>query len=351
MRTINPDPQADEGKKSGFFWKRMDFWVVLLLLAAASFFYKDSWHDIRKGIRQITQKELLYSIILSFAAYLLEGMTIACMMSTVMHAFPIKRGIAIAYLCEFYRLITLGNGSGFAEIHYLHKSGIETGTATVLTMLQYICKRTGVMVLGGAGFAVLSCKEGTQMLCKDYIGFMAVGCMVSLIVIAAFLCIALSAKVTGVVCKAADWLSVRKPSWKKRMQGWKEQAVLLNRSGRVILGQKRKMAGVILLQIGKLLLFYAIPVCLLQNDAPLYDTLPGRAACIFLMAVVYMLSGVIPAPSGAASLEFVFLLFFSRFAGTQAVVPAILVFRFVTWIIPFMVGGVLKFFYKIQAGL
>lgn len=342
MKTINPDPQADEKKNPRVFWRRADFWVILILLAVASAFYQDSWREIREGIRQITHKELACSILLSAAAYLLEGMTIACMVSTVMHSFPVKQGTVIAYLCEFYRLITLGNGSGLAEIHYLRISGIEAGTAAVLTMIQYICKRTAIMILGGIGFVVLSCGNATRSLCKEYAGFMAAGCAVSIVVIAAFLCIALSTKIASVIYKTADWLRIKLPSWDTRLYTWKKQIALLNQSGKTIIEQRCRITCAIMVQIGKLLLFYAIPVYLLQNNQLLQNGLPGWRECIFLMAVVYMLSGVIPAPSGVGSLEFVFLLFFSRFAGTQTAVPAILVFRFVTWILPFAVGGLLK---------
>ena len=82
MKTIRQDPQDDERKK-GVFWKRAGFWVILLLLAAASVFYRDSWQDIREGIRQITRRELLCCIGISVSAYFLEGMTIACMMCAV----------------------------------------------------------------------------------------------------------------------------------------------------------------------------------------------------------------------------------------------------------------------------
>lgn len=346
MKIINPDPQADKDKKSRNFWKRADFWVILILLAIASAFYRDSWHEIREGMRRITRKELAYSILLSAAAYLLEGMTIACMMSTVRHSFPVKQGTVIAYLCEFYRLITLGSGSGLAEIHYLHKSGIEAGTATVLTMIQYICKRIAIMILGGAGFVVLFCGTDTRELCREYACFMAAGCVISSVVIAGFLCIALSSKITDVIYKTADWLCMKLPSWEKRVHIWKEQVALLNRSGKVIMEQRWKITQAILMQTGKLLLFYAIPVYLFQKNLPLLNGLPGWKEGIFLMAVVYMLSGVIPAPSGVGSLEFVFLLFFSRFAKAQAVVPAVLTFRFVTWILPSAVGGVMKVFGK-----
>ena len=59
------------------------------------------------------------------------------------------------------------------------------------------------------------------------------------------------------------------------------------------------------------------------------------------MAVAYLLSGVIPTPSGAGSLEFIFLLFFSGFVEFDKALVAMLVFRFATWIMPSAVGAVL----------
>lgn len=346
MKTISPDPRPDERKPGKVFWKSSGFWVILLLLAGASVFYKDSWQDIWVGIRQITRRELICCILLSVAAYFLEGMTIACMMSTVMSSLPVKKGTGIAYLCEFYRLITLGNGSGFAEIYYLHRYKIETGTATALTMLQYICKRTAVMMLGGVGFTVLLFRYDTQMLCKEYAGFMAAGCVISLTVIALFLCIALSNKIVGVIIRFMEWTAVRKPGWQKRLNAWKEQIALLNQSGRIVLRQRNKITYAILLQTGKLVLFYTVPAYFLRGSVRVQSALPEFLVCMLLMSVAYMLSGVIPAPSGVGSLEFVFLLFFSGVAGPQTAVPAILVFRFVTWIVPFMIGGVINLLYK-----
>lgn len=342
MKIINPEPQSDEEKPVKVFWQRPGFWVILLLLAGASVYYKDSWQDIWTGIQQITRGELLHCILFSVAAYFLEGMTIACMMNTVLPSLPVKKGVNIAYLCEFYRLITLGNGSGFAEIYYLHKNKIETGTATALTMLQYICKRTAIIILGSIGFGILFFRCDTQALCKDYVGFMIIGYVVSLLVITLFLCVALLNKVASVILKLMEWTVTKKPSWERRVYAWKEQIVLLNQSGRIILGQKYKIILVILLQTGKLFLFYAIPAYLLRGCLQSQVALPDFLLCILLMSVAYMLSGVIPAPSGVGSLEFVFLLFFSGVAKTQTAVPAILVFRFATWVIPFMIGGVIN---------
>ena len=116
---------------------------------------------------------------------------------------------------------------------------------------------------------------------------------------------------------------------------WRVLIILLNRSGKAILGQKKRMLCAVLIQMGKLLLFYGIIAYLLKGATEM-----GAGMCILLMALAFMLSGVIPAPSGAGALEFVFLLFFSRFVNTGAAVTAMLVYRFATWIFPAAVGGV-----------
>ena len=355
MKITNEDPCNSEVKSSRVFWKRFDFWDILLLLAAAASFYQDSLREIWEGIGQISRRELSVSILLSLAAYFLEGVTIACMMSAVTPSFSLKKGTAVAYLCEFYRLVTLGSGSGFAEIYYLCRNGIETGTATVLTMLQYVCKRAAVLLLGSLGFALLSwgygVPESGRDIFREYAVFMAAGCVIGVAVIAAFLCIILSDKIARVILCLLELLCVRVPSLEKKTRAWQEQVLLLNGTGKDMLARKRIIAHVILLQIGKLLLFYLIPAYLLHGKVSfgaggLTDGLQaGRAewvVCMLLMAVVYMLSGIIPTPSGAGSLEFVFLLFFTRFVKTQTALPVILVFRFATWIVPFLIGGAVK---------
>lgn len=90
-----------------------------------------------EGIRNVTWDELSISIMLSFLGYLLEGLTVSVMMGAVAPGAKARDGIFIAFVCEFYRLTTLGNGSGIAEIHYLHEKKVEPGSAGYLTFSVY----------------------------------------------------------------------------------------------------------------------------------------------------------------------------------------------------------------------
>ncbi len=249
MKTISQKPKGEGAKASRT--KRMIKAALLLLLAVSLFVYRDALRDITVGIRDVTWTELSLGVLLAFFGYLLEGLTISVMMGAVSPRERLWDGIFIAYACEFYRLATLGNGSGIAEIHYLHEKGVEPGSATVLTMIQYIMKRAAIMLLGVAGFVCLSHEEGTGALCREYILFLEAGCLITVMVIAVFLCIALS----GRVANALSW-----------------------------------------------------------------------------------------------ALEFVFLLFFTCFTDAKTAVPAILLFRFATWICPAAAGGLLLSVHGLSAG-
>lgn len=345
-RKLKNDIQDSSFFSRHFTWKKIIKVLLLLLLVLSMFFYRDTIQDIVEGIRNVAWSELGISIFLSFLGYLFEGLTISMMMGAVISRAKARDGIFIAFVCEFYRLTTLGNGSGIAEIHYLHEKKVEPGSATILTMIQYMMKRIAIMLFGMAGFGYLFCKETTRALCREYAAFMGTGCLITVVIIAFFLCLALSRKAADASLRILDWLSVKFRSKEESFGKWKEQILLLNRSGRSILDQKGRMFGVVLLQIGKLTAFYAIPAVFLGSKINL-----TAGECILIMAVAFMLAGVIPAPSGAGSLEFVFLLFFTCFVDSGMAVPAILLFRFATWICPAALGGVFlfvrRFFYHI----
>lgn len=333
MKIINRKRDSNNRK---FDFKRLVRIGIFLLLIFSLFFYRDSWREIFTGLRQADWKDTLAGTALAAGGYLLEGTTIFLMMEAVAPGSSALEGIRIAFLCEFYRLATLGNGSGIAEIHYLHRNGIEPGSGTVLTMIQYMWKKVAIMALGALGFVVLCRGGGTRALLGEYGLFIGYGCAGTLAVIGIFLCLIFSEKVADLASAGLRTLAGKLPSGRERILEWERQVRLLNQSGKSVLEQKRRMGCILLCQMGKLLLFYCIPACMLRGGDG-----AGVPEHVSLMAVAYLLSGVVPTPSGAGSLEFIFLLFFSGFVEFDKALVAILVFRFATWIMPFAVGAVL----------
>lgn len=315
--------------------------IIILLLMISIWIYRDSFRDILEGITQVSPTELVNSSLFAVLFFVLEGMIIYSLSVTAVSDYRIKYGISIAYCCEFYRLITFGSGTGIAEIHYLHKKGVEPAIGTGISILQFIMKKVGVAILGIISFLLLYCFPDTKELCREYIVFLAIGCIITAAIVLFLLAVTLSNNVMTFVLWLADKFTAKFPAASKKAASLKDQVRLLNESGHILLRQKRTLIQVIILNLCKLTAVYCIPAYLLQDKCSL-----GFIECTALMAVVYMLAGVIPAPSGIGSLEFVYLLFFGTFADPEITVPSLLVFRFVTWILPSLAGGLLCLYEK-----
>lgn len=67
---------------------------------------------------------------------------------------------------------------------------------------------------------------------------------------------------------------------------------------------------------------------------------------VSLTALSFMLAGVIPAPAGMGSVEVVFILLFTRVISSAKAVSAMLLLRFATNGVPFVVGGVCSLLLK-----
>lgn len=317
-------------------------WLLLLsLLALALYFYRSSLQEILEGIRALSAGQLIVSCLIATVFFLTEGYIVYHMAHPYADGFSWGKGIRIAYLCEFYRLLTLGSGSGFAAIYYLQKDGVAYAKGTGITMLQFVFKKLAVMLLGLAGFCSLLYWEEANTLLRGYGWAMAAGCLITLVIVAAMTAVTLSKHVEKWLLYALDYAAGRFPKQEKRLAGWRENLILLNDTGRELITHKKRFVLLLFFNLFKLLAIYTIPAYILTGKGSL-----DFVQSTLLMAVAYMLAGVIPAPSGIGSLEFVFLLFFNRFAEEAYTVPAILVFRFATWILPFLIGAVVSVIYR-----
>ena len=201
--------------------------------------------------------------------------------------------------------------------------------------MQFAFKKLAVMLLGVTGFICLLVQPQTKDVLDGYRTAMVTGCVITMLIAFCMTVIMLSVTVKNWLLAAIDWLEKKYPKYSTQLEKWRENLILLNDTGRELLTHKRRFLVLLALNLFKLTVIYTIPAYILYGA----DSLTVIQSTM-LMAVAYMLAGVIPAPSGIGSLEFVFLLFFNCFAQEIYTVPSILVFRFATWIVPFVIGAV-----------
>jgi hypothetical protein len=243
-------------------------------------------------------------------------------------------------MCAFYRLATLGSGNGIAQVYYYSVKGIDVSRATGLSITQYTFQKITVGVFGIVSFIILFLTGDRDIL--QYSGYMLAGAVVITIICLALFLIAVSKKISDFVMKLGYKLF--KPGTKIYSKLTDAQNAIdnLQSQSRVIWKNKALFLQVAILNILKLSCWYAIPGVFFH-----YDYNVNILFCLALMAVVNMLGCVMLAPSGVGTLDFVFAIFFGAIIPDDNVVAAaIVIYRFFTWVIPFLIGLIPALFLK-----
>ncbi len=318
--------------------RKVSSYIVLALLIFAVWFYRDSMEEIWWGIRQISAKEILICMILATIYFVLDGFLIHYGAAPFSKQMTAVKGIKTTFCCEFYRLITLGSATFVAEIFYLCKSGVTLAQGTAVSAYKYAIKKLSIMLSGLAGFFWLSHLEYTSKLSHRYLAFAIIATVMCTVIISAFLLISMSEKIANLVVFLIEQLA-KKIKWiGKNSENWIAQIKCLNTEGKFLWRQWRRNLVVLFVNLCKCIAIYAVVVVLLKGKSIL-----STWDIIAIMAVTYFLAGVIPVPSGVMALEYVFGLFMDEFLGIGMIGPAILSFRFFSWIFPACIGGILQF--------
>lgn len=74
--------------------------------------------------------KLVMCLLLGNLYFIAEGCIISEMTNTCDHRLSVWQGIICAYLCTFFRIATLGSGTGVAQLYYYNLNGIRVSTAT-----------------------------------------------------------------------------------------------------------------------------------------------------------------------------------------------------------------------------
>ena len=113
----------------------------------------------------------------------------------------------------------------------------------------------------------------------------------------------------------------------------REQCADLETASKYLLHKKKMVAGVVGLNLLKLCFWYGMPYLLFAGDKNI-----NLVETMAITALSVMLAAVIPAPAGIGSTEFVFTGLFAGIVGTGIAGSASLLYRFATFVFPFLIG-------------
>ena len=238
-----------------------------------------------------------------------EGVITTLLAKQYNREFTLGMGITNAFLCSFYRVATLGSGAGVAAIVYLGEHGIEYSKSFGMYMRVHF---------------------------GEYMWLLLAGYLVTLIITVVLILFSCSRQFHRMLLWVVDFFNGKtKGRFDPQAAMLHDQCQMLEDASRQLMGEKRLVAGAVGLNLIKFAFWYSIPYLIFLGQGEI--TLPQTMAVTSLSV---MLAAVIPSPAGIGSTEFVFTALFSGIVGTGLAGSASLLYRFGTFVFPFLVGAV-----------
>lgn len=314
-------------------WSSILKWIIIFGLLV--FVYVKNRELVQEALREIQITpvwKLVLCLLLANLYFIAEGMIISTMTKTCDRRLRVGQGITCAYLCTFYRIATLGSGTGIAQLYYYNLHGIRVSTATGMSLAQYTFQKITIGVMGVLSFVLLLAAGHAGI--RQYAWYMLAGAVVISLICLFLFILTVSKRFSDFIMKIGRKLIKEKSRLYKQLDKAQTSIDYLQEQGRLVWRDKRLFLTVVLLDFLKLVCWYSIPGVFFAGD---YDV--SILTCLGLMAVCNMLGCVMLAPSGVGTLDFVFAIFFgSIIPDGEMVAAALVIYRLFTWMIPFLIG-------------
>lgn len=307
---------------------------VVVIIGAIIYTFRDSAGPILEQLRQTTPAVIAGICAMTVIYHVIEGVITTLLAKQYHPEFTYAMGITNAFFCSFYRVATLGSGSGIAAIVYLGDHGVQYSESFGLYMLQYAFHKISIAIFSMILFAM-----NWNYMCAhfgEYMWLLAAGYVVTLIITLFLILFSCSTQFHRIIFVILDFVNGKcKGRFDVSVQMLREQCQMLEEASKYLLKKKRLVAGTIVLNLMKFIFWYAMPYLVFRGSA---DVTAVETMAVTSLSV--MLAAVLPAPAGIGSTEFVFTALFSGIAGTGLAGSASLLYRFGTFVFPFLVGGV-----------
>lgn len=246
----------------------------------------------------------------------------------------------MTYFVSFYRVSTLGSGTIVASTLFMKHCGIQPSKALGLYSIDYAIHKMTICVMAVALF--LANREYMLGVFGKYSSYVVLGVIATILItmaIVLFACWPPFHRFLRWLLEKADALF--KGRFAKLIDSLSEQTAMMEDATRVVLKKPWLIVVVMLLDICKFSCWFSIPYIVCHNVCDM-----NIITSIGITAMSVMLAAVIPMPGGIGSSELVMTAIYSGLVGAAAAGAMALLYRFATFMFPFIIGAFTAIFFK-----
>lgn len=260
-----------------------------------------------------------------------EGINIYALLPEKVENFKIKDGLFASCYAAFMRVITFGAGTIVAELWYYRKKKLAVFQSIGLVSLRMLLYKGSLLVWSFLGLIFL----GKNFFDTNPHLFYSVifGMMLTAFIMSILLGLSCSLTLQIKAVKLANrWL--KSPALRKKFDQLNLQLYPLREVTLNLVKDSTRFKKLLGWNLVKLSFWLVIPYVVLVWKHPEL----GFWRSLFYTAFAIILAGVLPTPAGIGSFEFVFAFIFKPVVGSVDAISALLLYRFASYVLPFLIG-------------
>ena len=317
--------------------------LLIILFTGLVLYYslKDNYELVINTILNINIMWLFIAFILFLVYMFFKSIVMWLMAASFNKSFRFRNSLRLNMETNFFHAITpFASGGQPYEIYSLRKNGIKVADSTNISIECFITYQISLVTLGL--FAIISNRlfnlyPSNKILAK----LVTIGFIMNLLVIVGLFVLTFATKLSDILVKfGIDVLYKLKivKDKEKTKERFSKTLSEFHDGARILLNNKKKFIGCILLQFISLISLYLIPFALIMGANITYI---NPLVVIVTSAYVMLIGAFVPIPGGTGGLEYGFVAFFSNFITGSSVNAIMLVWRFITYYFGMILGAIL----------
>ena len=326
--------------------KRNSFIILIVTLFVLFLVLKDDYKNIITIITTMDIKFVLIAVIL-YIAYLFFQALVNYLWVNEKEKLSLPQAFQHMIITQFFNGITpFSTGGQPMEIYMLKNHGFRYTKATNVIMQNFIVYQLALVIFGL--FAVIYNFITGVLVYKSVLTTLIIlGFLINTVVAVVMLFVATSKKFTksllNIITRLGNNLHFIKNK-EKFLAKWEERLEDFHNCTKEVKKKKGLFVLGIILNLISLTCYYAIPLFLVYSLHD-YNSMTFFTS-IVASAYVLIIGSFVPIPGATGGIEYGFLEIFSSFLSTTSVRAVMIIWRFITYYLGMILGGILFSFHK-----
>lgn len=330
-------------------FKRNGIIIFVITLVLIWFILKDNFNESIKLLMTSKLSWIFVSLIVFFIYVVLESLVTKILVNQYKKDYTLKKCIHLTLMTKFFNGITpFATGGQPLQVYELKKEGVKITDGTVIMVEHFVIFQTSVVILAFLAIIINTIFGIVQ--CEPFLNSLAIlGFGVNILLLLVVYFISISPNISKKILKSiVSFLYKIKIIKNKNASLEKcDKACDEYYQGYTHLSQNKKLVWrLILIEIISLVVWFTTPVFIFKSLGYMGNV--SVLICIMISIYIFFVGSYIPIPGGSGGMEYAFVGYFTFYITSSYLTLALILWRFVNYYLPMIVGGIIFNFRKNQ---